>query len=110
MIRADLMILIARLCADEITDAEMARAIEELHDQEVEELRDEMVRDRAIAQARAGIRDARRRLAEACRDNDHGDREAEVDAAADDYIAAQDFELKVRDPESYHEKRQMGLL
>lgn len=38
------------------------------------------------------------------------DNEERIDAAAADLIHARDMELKARDPESYHERRQMGLL
>ena len=38
------------------------------------------------------------------------DGEDEIDAAAADYIQAQDMALKSRDPEWYHEKKQMGCL
>ncbi len=38
------------------------------------------------------------------------DNEESINGAARSYVRAQDDELRVRDPDSYHERRQMGLL
>lgn len=71
--------------------------------------------DRLMAEhaAERRVTRARDRLAQAIRDDDDPtgqDNERAIDAAADDYIHAQDMRLRALSPDAYEERRQMGLL